>query len=102
MEEEGEVERDLQPVTWRRRKLGKRAEGVRERTFYSIEAGEGAVAYRATIMLYCTMRMFHDDASGMWSCSEPKYDAAPLRMLCTPTKCELGCATWAPGSHNTI
>ena len=97
MEEEGEVERDLQPVTWRRRKLGKRAEGVQERTFYSIEAGEGAIAYRATIM-----RMFHDDACGMWTCSEPENDAAPLRMLCTPTKCELGCATWAPGSHNTI
>ena len=44
MEEEGEVECDLQRVTWRRRKLGKRAEGVQERTFYSIEAGEGAIA----------------------------------------------------------
>ncbi len=98
MEEEGEVERDLQPVTWRRRKLGKRAEGAQERTFYCIEAGEGAVAYRATIML-----MFHDDETcGMWTCSDPENDAAPLRMLCTPTKCELGCATRAPGSHNTI
>ena len=97
MEEEGEVERDLQPVTWRRRKLSKRAEGAQERTFYSIEAGEGAVAYRAT-----TMCMFHDDACGMRTCSEPKNDAAPLRMLCTPTKCELGCAPRAPGSHNTI
>ena len=99
MEEEGEVECDLQRVTRRRRKLGKRAEGAQERTFYSIEAGEGAVkiAYRAT-----TMRMFHDNACGMRTCSEPKNDAAPLRMLCTPTKCELGCAPRAPGSHNTI
>ena len=83
MEEEGEVERDLQRVTRRRRKLSKRAEGAQERTFYSIEAGEGAVACRAAIM-----RMFRDDACGMWTCSQPKNDAAPLRMLCTPTKCE--------------
>ena len=77
--------------------MGKRAEGVQERTFYSIEAGERAIAYRATIM-----RMFHDDACGMWTCSEPENDAEPWRMLCTPTKCELGCAPRAPGSHNTI